>query len=170
MMKFKSILAAALASSIAVSAVAQTTTQVITQLPACGSEAKNSFGVHKEYPAINETNGFVGFKTEDADATGIKERYTLINCATRTLVQVRAEYLLADSSKGLPRGSDMLSFVDAQHKAKKIANEALFAGLAKQQGYAVTTGKLPAPYAKEAARAECGCRMFYPETESMWVK
>jgi hypothetical protein len=169
-MKINALIAAMLATALATSAVAQTTKQTITQLPNCGSEAKNSFEMHKEYPAINEGNGYVGFKTEDVDATGLKERFTLVNCATRTLVQLKAEYLLADSSAGLPRSGDMFSFVDAQHKAKKVANEALFAGIAKQQGYETIVGKLPAPFSKEAARAECGCRTFYPETASMWVK
>jgi len=168
-MKMKA-LSIVLAACVAGSAVAQTTQQTVTQLPACGSEAKNSFGVHKEYPAINETNGYVGFKTEDADATGLKERYTLVNCATRGLVQAKAEYLLTDSSKGLPHSGDLFALVDQLHKQKKVANEALFAGVLKQYGYAPINGKLPAPYSKEASRAECGCRMFYPETESMWVK
>ena len=151
-------------------AIADSTTQTITQLPACGSEAKNSFGVHKEYPVINEGNGFVGIKTEDADAAGLKERYTLVNCATRTLVQLNTEYLLKDSAKGIPASGDMFAYVDKLHKADKLANEALFAGTASQAGYVVTKGKLAKPYDDKAARAECGCRLFYPETESLWVK
>ena len=162
-------LAATVASVLATASFSDTTSQTITQLPACGSEAKNGFGAHKEYPAIDESNGYVGFKTEDIDANGLKERYTLVNCATRSLVQLNSAYALKNSAQGVPAG-DMLGFVDGLHKQKKIANEALFAGIAAQNGYAVTKGKLDKPFTAPAARAECGCQLYYPETVSLWVK
>ncbi len=165
------LLSILVASTVATAAIADDSTlQIIKNLPACGSEAKNSFGVHKEYPAINEGSGFVGFKTEDADATGLKERFTLVNCATRTLVQLNTAYLLQDSAKGVRASGDMFGYVDQLHKADKVANEVLFAGEAKQAGYDVTKGKLAAPYTEKAARPECGCLLYFPETQSLWVK
>ena len=101
----KTILVAALTVSISATA-AFSETQVVKQLKACGSEAKNSFGTHAEHPADDEGAGYVSFATEDVDATGTKERFTLVNCATRKLVQLNAEYLLTDSSKGLPGNGD----------------------------------------------------------------
>ena len=163
------ILLTALAILAAGAAMAQDSTlQTIKQLPHCGSEAKNSFGVHKEYPAIDLGNGFVGFKTEDANAEGLKERFSLINCATRAIVQLNAEYLLKDSSKGIPASGDMFAFVDKLKKQGKLANGDLFAGLASQAGYEVTNGKLPKVGDDKAARAECGCDDFYPEARSLW--
>jgi hypothetical protein len=139
-------------------------TQTVRDLGKCGSIAKNSFGSHKEYPAINETNGYVGFQTEDVDASGTKERYTLVNCATRKLVQLNAEYLLTDSSKGLPPQGDMFAFVESLRKAKKLANEALFSTNAKNRGYEITSGQLSEKYSEKAKRGDCGCQLYYPET------
>ena len=164
----RTLLATLVVALSAAAAFSDTTTQTMTQLPHCGSEAKNGFGAHKEYSAIDETAGYVGFKTEDIDAKGLKERYTLVNCATRTLVQVNAEYALTNPNSAV--SGDMLGFVDKLHRDRKIANEALSAGYAKGAGYAVTKGKLPKPYDVKAARAECGCRLYYPETESLWQK
>ena len=138
--------------------------QVVTPLKNCGSQAKNSFGSHKEYPTINEGNGFVGFQTEDVDATGTKERYTLVNCATRKVVQLKAEYLLGDSSKGLPPRGDLFAFVDSLRKASKLANEALFSTNAKNNGYEVIEGQLSEKGSDTARRGDCGCGLFYPET------
>jgi hypothetical protein len=138
--------------------------QVVTQLKNCGSEAKNAFGTHKEYPTINEGNGYVGFQTEDVDAGGTKERYTLANCATRKVVQLKAEYLLADSSKGLPPQGDLFAFVDSLRKASKLANEALLVTNGKRQGYEVIEGQLSEKGSEAARRGDCGCGIFYPET------
>jgi hypothetical protein len=138
--------------------------QVVRDLGKCGSEATNAFGKHREEPAVDEGNGFVGFETEETDATGTKERYTLVNCATRSLVQVNAEYLLKDSSKGLPGHGDLFAFLDGLRKKKRIANEALFNTNAANAGYAVIKGKLAAIGAEKARRADCGCRLYYPET------
>lgn len=139
-------------------------TQTVRQLKACGSEAKNSFGTHTEHPAEDEGSGYVSFATEDTDATGTKERFTLVNCATRKLVQIKAEYLLADSSKGLPGKGDLFAFVTALTKQKKLANEALFSSAASAQGYEPISGAWPAKWAKSNQRGDCGCQLFYPET------
>jgi hypothetical protein len=162
------LLATLIVALSAGSAFSDNTTQSIKQLPACGSEATNAFGVHKEYPAIDEGNGYVGFKTDDLDAKGDKERYTLVNCATRAAVQLNAEYLLTDSSKGIPTGKDIFAFVDALRKQKKLANEALLASTAKANGYDVIVGKQPKAFTAKARRADCGCQLYYPETVAGW--
>lgn len=164
----RTVLATLVVALSATAAFSDTTTQTSTKLPACGLEAKNAFGAHKAYPAIDEGNGYVGFKTEDIDANGLKERYSLVNCATRTIVQVKAEYPLTNSATSA--SGDLLAMVDKLHKDRKIANEALFANKAKGAGYDVVQGKLPKPYTEDAARPECGCRLYYPETVSLWVQ
>ena len=164
----KNILATALIASLCATA-AFPETQVVKQLKACGSEAKNSFGTHTEHPAEDEGSGYVSFATEDVDATGTKERFTLVNCATRKLVQLNAEYLLTDSSKGLPGNGDLFAFVGALTKQKKLANEALLSSAAKANGYAVIEGQLPEMLTEKAVRADCGCSLYYPETMSAGV-
>jgi hypothetical protein len=159
---FKTIVLTAVIASFGATAIAET--QTVRQLPNCGSEAKNSFGTHTEHPADDEGAGYVSFATEDVDGTGTKERFTLVNCATRKLVQLNAEYLLTDSSKGLPGKGDLFSFVTALAKQNKLANEALFAATAKSNGYAVINGQLPTMWSEKAKRADCGCQLFYPET------
>ena len=139
-------------------------TQTVKKLKACGSEAKNSFGTHTEHPADDEGAGFVSFATEDVDAAGTKERFTLVNCATRKLVQLKAEYLLNDSSKGLPGNGDLFAFVTDLSKENKLANEALFTKLAKAAGFEPVIGVLPPLWSERAARADCGCQLYYPET------
>ena len=139
-------------------------TQTVRDLGKCGSEAKNSFGTHSEMQADDEGAGYVSFATEDVDATGTKERFTLVNCATRKLVQLNAEYLLTDSSKGLPGAGDLFAFVSGLAKQKKLANEALFSSAAQGQGYEVINGQLAAKYTDKAKRGDCGCQLFYPET------
>jgi hypothetical protein len=158
----KMLLSAVVASLCATGGFAET--QTVKKLKACGSEAKNSFGTHTEHPADDEGAGFVSFATEDVDATGTKERFTLVNCATRKLVQIKAEYLLTDSSKGLPGNGDLFAFVTALSKENKLANEALFAKMAKANGYEVINGQLPPMWSEKAVRADCGCQLFYPET------
>ncbi len=161
----KTAFVTALVTVLATTAISDTTnTQVIKKLKACGSEASNGFGSHKEYPATNEGNGYVGFQTEEVDAKGTKERYSLANCATRKIVQVNAEYLLTDSSKGLPPQGDLFSFIDGLRKQSRLANEALFTTNAKNQGYPITAGNMPPAYSDKAQRADCGCSLYYPET------
>jgi hypothetical protein len=160
---FKTILLTAVVASMCTSMVFAET-QTVRDLGKCGSEAKNSFGVHTEHRADDEGAGYVSFATEDVDATGTKERFTLVNCATRKLVQLNAEYLLTDSSKGLAGNKDLFAFVTALAKQNKLANEALFSTAATQAGYEVINGQLPAKFSEKAARADCGCRLFYPET------
>ena len=159
----KNILLTAVAASICATSVFAET-QTVKQLKACGSEAKNSFGTHTEHPADDEGAGFVSFATEDTDATGTKERFTLVNCATRKLVQLNAEYLLTDSSKGLPGNGDLFAFVTALAKQNKLANEALFAAAAKAEGYPVKNAQLPPMWSEPGKRADCGCQLYYPET------
>ena len=164
MMLKTAILTTLVAAVTATAAFPETQEQVIRQLKACGSEATNAFGSHKEFPAINEGNGYVGFQTEEVDAKGTKQRYSLVNCATRKLVQASAEYLLTDSSKGLPPQGDLFAFVEMLRKQSRLANEALFKTNAKTYGYPITEGALPAAYSEKAQRADCGCMLYYPET------
>lgn len=138
--------------------------QVVRDLKKCGSEASNAFGKHRENPAIDEGNGYVGFETDESDASGTKEKYTLVNCATRKLVQVKAEYLLKDSSKGLPGHGDLFAFVDGLRTKKKLANEDLFIKNAQRGGYEVIKGQLAKAYTPKATRGDCGCSLYYPET------
>lgn len=138
--------------------------QVVRDLKKCGSEATNAFGKHRENPAIDEGNGYVGFETDESDASGTKEKYTLVNCATRKLVQINAEYLLKDSSKGLPGHGDLFAFVDALRAKKKLANEDLFIKNAQRGGYEVVKGQLAKAYTPKASRGDCGCTLYYPET------
>lgn len=138
--------------------------QVIKSLGKCGSEASNAFGKHTENPAIDEGNGYVGIETVDIDATGTKEKYTLVNCSTRKVVQLKAEYLLSDSSDGLVGNKDLFAYVDGLRKQKKLANEDLFAKKGKAQGYETIVGKLSAKGTEKAQRGDCACMLYYPET------
>lgn len=136
--------------------------QTVKRLKNCGSEAKNSFASHKEYPVLDEGNGYVGFKTADQDASGTKLRYSLVNCATRQIVRLDAEYKLQDSSKGVP-GGDLFDFVDGLRKQKRLVNERLLTKTAQSYGYEVTAGKLADYGDKRAVRADCGCMTHYPD-------
>lgn len=138
--------------------------QVVRNLKKCGSEATNAFGKHRENPAIDEGNGYVGFETDESDASGTKEKYTLVNCSTRKVVQLNAEYLLKDSSKGLPGHGDLFAFVDGLRSKKKLANEDLFIKNAQRGGYEVVKGQLAKAYTPKASRGDCGCSLYYPET------
>ncbi len=160
---FRTAILTTLVTALSVTAVFADN-QVIKQLKACGSEATNSFGRHKEYPITNEGSGFTGVQTEEEDAKGTTERYSLVNCATRKLVQINTSYLLTDSSKGLPPQGDLFAFVDMLRKQSRLANEALFKTNAKTYGYPITEGALPKMYTDKAARADCGCQLYYPET------
>ena len=160
----KTALLASLVAALIASPLAAEEKQVVRKLKACGSEAVNSFGKHRENPAIDEGAGFVGFETEITDASGTKERYSLVNCATRKMVQIKAEYLLSDSSKGLPSHGDLFAFVDGLRAKKRVANPDLFTKAAKQAGYEVVSGQLPKAYTEKAKRGDCGCTLYYPET------
>lgn len=163
-MKLISVMTAAVCVSLAATGAFAQQKQVVKQLKNCGSEATNSYGSHTEYPAINEGNGFVGFKTSDVDAAGTTLRFSLVNCDTRSVVRADAEYKLKDSGKGLASGGDLFDFVDKLRKQNRLANETLFARKAKERGYTVTKGKLPEMYSEKARRSDCGCLAFnyYP--------
>ncbi len=138
--------------------------QVVKTLKNCGSEASNAFGKHRENPATDEGNGFVSFETNETDATGTKERFTLVNCATRKLVQLKAEYLLTDSGNGLPAHGDLFAFIDALRAKKHLANADLLIANAKRGGYETIKGQLAKAYTEKAKRGDCGCALYYPET------
>jgi hypothetical protein len=149
-----------------IAAVASTSvfadTQKVKRLKACGSEARNEFGSHTELPAVDEGNGFVGFATVDEDASGTRQRYTLVNCATRAVVQAKAEYKLADVKATLASGGDLLGYIASLRKAKQLANEALLERSLKSRGFKPVKGQLPARGSKEAVRSDCGCATYYP--------
>lgn len=142
---------------------AQADTQKVKRLKACGVQATNQFGTHVEHPATDEGGGFVGFLTVDEDATGTKQRFSLVNCATRGIVQVKAEYKLADAAKTLQAGRDLASVVAGLRKQGRLANEAGFAKLAKRAGFSVATSTLPKSQAGKTARSDCGCLLYYPD-------
>jgi hypothetical protein len=137
--------------------------QTIKKLKACGSEATNSFGYHKEYPATNEGNGYVGFQTEEADATGTKERYSLVNCATRQIVRIEVEYLLKESAKAGSFNGDLFTQIAALRKKSRLANESLLSEWANSQGFKPSVGNLPAQGSQSTARSDCGCQVYYPD-------
>lgn len=159
------VLAATIALLLAASAaMAQNAdSQVIKKLKNCGSDARNEFGRHIEYPAVQEGGGFVGFLTVDEDATGTKQRYSLVNCETRRITQIKAEYKLADAGRTLKAGKDLATWVKRQREAGQLANESAFARLAKQAGYPVATATLPARGDAKTVRSDCGCKTFYPD-------
>ncbi|WP_155947354.1 hypothetical protein [Pseudorhodobacter ferrugineus] len=160
----KSVMFSAVISMVLSGAAFAETKQVVRQLKNCGSEATNQFGKHFEKPAVNEGNGYVGLSVEQTDATGTKERYTLVNCATRKMVQLQAEYLLKNSSKGLPAHGDLFAFTDALRKQKKLANLDLLVINGKKYGYVVVKGQLAKAYTEKARRGDCACGLYYPET------
>jgi len=143
--------------------MASADSQVVKKLKNCGVEAKNEFGSHIEYPATKEGAGYVGFFTVDEDASGTKQRYSLVNCATRDMVQVKAEYKLQDAAKTAKSGKDLMSFVAGLRKQGMLANEQAFAKLAKQAGYKPGTATLPPRGSESTGRSDCGCKTFYPD-------
>jgi hypothetical protein len=136
--------------------------QTIKQLKACGSEAKNAYGFHKEHPAVDEGSGYVGFQTEEANAEGTFERYSLVNCATRKVVRIEAQYLLKESRKAGSFDGDLFSKIKALRKASGLANETLISEWAKGEGFKVTAGDLPKRDDERSARTNCGCSLYYP--------
>lgn len=160
----KPLVAALAVLLAAVPAVAQNAdSQVIRKLKDCGSDTRNEFGRHIEYPAVREGGGYVGFLTVDEDATGTRQRYSLVNCETRRIAQIKAEYALADAGRTLKAGRDLASWVKAQRAAGQLANETAFARLAKAAGYPVATGTLPVRGSEKTVRSDCGCKTFYPD-------
>jgi hypothetical protein len=139
----------------------QADTQVIRKLKACGVEAKNSFGAYKEYPALNEGSGHVGFQTEEDGPEGTEQRYSLVNCATRTLIQVKASYKLKEAGTNQNMAGDMFKWVDGLRKQGVLANEAAFTKQVKRSGYTLVTGAVPKPYSEKARRSDCGCKLYY---------
>jgi hypothetical protein len=137
--------------------------QVIKKMKNCGSDVRNEFGRHIEYPAVKEGGGFVGFLTVDEDATGTRQRYSLVNCETRKITQIKAEYKLADAGRTLKAGKDLATWVKNQRAAGQLANESAFARLAKHAGYPVGTATLAPRGDAKTVRADCGCKAFYPD-------
>ncbi|MGL6208283.1 MAG: hypothetical protein ACRC14_00455, partial [Paracoccaceae bacterium] len=134
----------------------QADTQVIRKLKACGVEAKNSFGAYKEYPAINEGGGYVGFQTEEDGPEGTEQRYSLVNCATRTLVQAKASYKLKEAGKNQNMTDDMFGWIDGLRTQGLVANEAAFSKRIKNSEYTLVMGNAPKPYTDKARRTDCG--------------
>lgn len=137
--------------------------QTLRKLKACGSEARNSFGYHTEFPAVSEGNGYVSFETEEANAEGTFQRYSLVNCATRSIIRIEADYKLKDSASVRGFDGDLLKKIKALRKASRLANEAILPGWAKGEGFKVTVGKAPKRGDAKAERLDCGCATYFPE-------
>lgn len=134
----------------------------IRNLPNCGTERVGEFSLYRERSATNEGNGYVGFATEEQNATGVnKQRYSLVNCATRSLVKVEADLPTAGSADV---SRSLFQRVDRLRRSSRLANEELFANAARADGYDVTVGVLPPLGSELAERADCGCRRYYSET------
>lgn len=159
--RMKTVLMVALAAMVALPAVADT--QVVKRLKACGVEAKNAFGSHVELPAVNEGGGYVGFLTVDEDSTGTRQRFSLVNCATRGITQVKVDYKLADAKTTLEAGGDLATYVASLRKQGQLANEAAFAKLARQAGYPVGAATLGPRGSADTTRSDCGCQLYYPD-------
>lgn len=158
----KTVVTACIALSM-MTAAAFADSQVIKKLKNCGIEAKNDFGSHVEYPAVKEGSGYVGFFTVDEDASGTKQRYSLVNCATRGMVQVRAEYKLQDAADTAKSGKDLMTFVETLRKKGVLSNDQAFIKLAKNAGYKPGTATLAPRYSDSTTRSDCGCETFYPD-------
>lgn len=134
----------------------------VTKLPNCGTERRGEFSLYREAPVINEGNGYVGFVTEEQNATGVNtQRYSLVNCATRTIVRVESKVGVAGSSDV---SETLFDRVDSLRRSSRLANEAIFEDAVSDRGYSVITGPLPAIGDDRAERVDCGCRRFYRET------
>jgi hypothetical protein len=140
---------------------AQADTQVIRKLKACGVEAKNSFGSYTELPIVDEGGGHVGIASEEDNAEGTLQRYSLVNCATRTVVQVKQTYALKDAAKNVNMTGDLFKWVAGLRKQGTLANEAAFSKAIKASGRMVAAGKLDKPFSEKARRSDCGCRLYY---------
>ena len=105
----------------------------------------------------------MGFVTIDSDASGTKERYSLVNCGTRGITQIKAEYKLTEAAKLLKSGQDLVVFVERLRKEGRLANEQVFAKLAKQAGYPVATAKLSPRGSETTVRSDCGCKLYYED-------
>ena len=136
----------------------------VRNLPNCGTERVGPLSLYRESPTTNEGNGYVGFATEEQNASGVNyQRYSLVNCATRTLVKVEANLPTAGSADV---STTLFQRVDRLRDRSRLANENLFEAAAREAGYDVTVGVLPAIGTELAERADCGCRRFYFETVS----
>ena len=134
----------------------------IRDLPNCGTERVGEFSLYRESPVTNEGNGYVGFATEEQNATGVnKQRYSLVNCSTRSLVRVEADLPTAGAADV---EISLFERVDQLRNRSRLANEDLFATAAREAGYSVTVGVLPPIGDDRATRADCGCRRFYWDT------
>lgn len=134
----------------------------VTKLRSCGTERRGEFSLYREAPVIDEGNGYVGFLTEEQNATGVnKSRYTLLNCATRSVVKIESEVSVA----GMQNVGETLSDrIDKLRRRSRLANEAILESEMKRTNYKVTTGTAGAVGADGAERADCGCRRYYWET------
>ncbi len=134
----------------------------VRELRSCGTERVGALSLYRESPVTNEGNGYVGFATEEQNATGVNyQRYSLVNCATRTLVKVESTL---PSSGAADVDTTLFQRVDRLRNNSRLANENLFEAAARENGYDVTTGVLPAVGSEAAKRADCGCRRFYWDT------
>lgn len=134
----------------------------VTQLRSCGIERRGEFSLYREAPVINEGNGYIGFVTEEQNATGQNlQRYSLVNCAARTVVRVETMVPVSGSA-GVAQ--TIFDRVDRLRDRSRLANETIFESEARNWGYDVQAGALPALGDDRATRVDCGCRRFYPET------
>ena len=134
----------------------------VRNLPNCGTERVGEFSLYRELPARDEGNGYVGFGTEEQNATGEnKQRYSLVNCATRTLVIARATLPVSGASDV---STSLFQRVDDLRQRSRLANEDLYASAMREDGYEVSVNRLPPLGSDLAERADCGCRRFYWET------
>ncbi len=105
----------------------------------------------------------MGFLTVDEDATGTKQRYSLVNCETRKIAQIKAEYALADAGRTLKSGKDMATWVKNQRAAGQLANESAFVRLAKARAIRWPPPPCPRAAARKRCGSDCGCKTFYPD-------
>lgn len=134
----------------------------VRSLLPCGTERVGELSLYRELPVIDEGNGYIGFATEEQNATGRNyQRYSLVNCATRSVVRVETEIAAAGTSEA---STTLFQRVDALRRGSRLANETLFEASARDAGFSVSTGALPAIGDDRADRVDCGCSRYYRDT------
>jgi hypothetical protein len=134
-------------------------------LPNCARVETNAFASYRELPITDEGNGFIGVGTQEENSEGrTYQRYSMVNCVTKEVVRVEAEWQLGEITAASAAYTDVFGLIGSLRERSRLTNMPYLESEAAERGFSVSSGQLPASGDARVARSDCGCRTFYPDT------
>lgn len=138
--------------------VEENTTGIAQPLESCGKVVTSRGASYTEAPILNEGGGKIGIGTQQQSGDQIHQRYSLVDCASKSITRVEQNWALSNAPTSTAQTVE--GMVNSLRAAGRLTASGQLARGGRDQGFQVTEGRVDAV---NNERAACGCQMYYPD-------